>query len=374
MKLTSLSIVFPAYNEEKNITKTLRQALLVGNRLTDDLELIVVDDGSRDGTARMVSQMVEQDGRIFLITHLENRGYGQTVWHGLQSATKSWVFFSDSDRQFNLSELSKFVHFQEDFSVVIGYRYPRRDPAIRIISGQAWNLLVRLLFDLKVKDIDCAFKLIKRSTLEDLTIISGGATFSAELLLRLQQQGHSFKEVPEIHRPRRVGSQTGIKPQVVWRAFRELFALYRTSNLGRTIYRDIFRFALVGVVITVFDIVTLNAFYLYAHLTLYWATFFGFLVGSVSGYWLNNRWTYRRLNKKSNLAGLVQYTIIGAIGLIITELLMHQLAVRSGLNYNLSKLVAVAVVFFWNFFGNRYLTFNIIPSKKVIPNIRENRP
>lgn len=133
--------------------------------------------------------------------------------------------------------------------------------------------------------------------------------------------------------------------------------LNRPADPTKTFYRDLVLFGLVGVVSTVADIAVLNIFYIGFQTSIYVATLLGFLVGSVNGYLMNNQWTYQRLGKKAQLSALAQYSIVGAVGLGLTEIIMHLLTVQSGLNYNVSKLIAVLVVFFWNFFGNRYWTF-----------------
>jgi glycosyltransferase involved in cell wall biosynthesis len=357
MKLPSLSLAFPAYNEEANIAKTVKTALEAGSAVANDVEVIIVNDGSRDKTRDIVLELSKHDARVRLIDNPKNMGYGQTVWNGLKSATKEWVFFSDSDLQFDLSEISKLVPFSHSHKVIVGYRAPRRDPFIRILNAKSWNALVRLMFGLKIKDLDCAFKLFHRSVLENLKIQSGGATFSAELMTRLQKKGLVFKEIPVTHLPRTAGSQTGASFKVILRAFRELTKLYRTSGLGKTIYRDVFLFGVIGVVNTILDIAVLNLFYLDFKSSIYVATFLGYLVGSVNGYLMNNKWTYRRLEEKAKISGLIQFSIVSAVGLGATEVIMYLLSTQSGVNYNLSKIVAVVAVFFWNFFANRYWTF-----------------
>lgn len=357
MKLPSLSFVFPAYNEEPNVRPLVAAVLKLAPTVAKDFEIIVVNDGSKDKTKATVLALAKKDKRIRLVDNPQNMGYGQTVWNGMRAATKEWVFFSDADLQFDLSELKNLVPHSKDFDVVVGYRVKRRDPFIRLVNAKSWNIFIRLLLGVKIKDLDCAFKLFRRQVLDDLKITAGGATFSAELVARLQKKGLVFKEVPVTHRPRQAGSQSGAKFKVIIRAFKEVFRLYRTTDLGNPSIGDLWRFAVVGLISTIIDIAALNIAYRLLHANLYLATFIGFLLGSINGYLLNNAWTYQRLRKRAHTFGLVKYTVIGLIGLGLTELIIDWLAVRSGVNYNLSKLVAVAVVFFWNFFGNRWWTF-----------------
>lgn len=355
MRLTSLSLVFPAYNEEANISRLIETAVAAATKITDDFEIIVVNDGSKDKTEEKVAAWSKKDARVRLLNNVTNSGYGQTVWNGLRSATKEWVFFSDSDLQFDLNELTKLTTHTTNFDVVIGYRAPRRDPLVRLINAKSWNFLVWLLFGVKIKDLDCAFKLFRRSVLTDLKIQSGGATFSAELMARLQQQNIAFKEVPVTHLPRVAGSPTGAKPAVIIRAFKELVSMYQTTDLARPLLNDLWRFAVVGGVSTLIDIVLLNVGR-YLGLSIFWAIFGAYVIGAINGYLLNNRWTYHRLNHKPGLKGLLQYVTISLIGLALTEIIVF-LLFRAGLNLNFDKIVAVALVFLWNFFGNRLFTF-----------------
>lgn len=359
MRLPSLSLVFPAYNEEANVDELVAAALKAGQTVTDELEVIVVNDGSRDQTAAKIQAWSQKDSRVRSVDNEKNLGYGRTVWNGLQAATKDWVFFSDADLQFDLKEIRHLTAHSPNFDVVIGYRAPRRDPLMRLVNAKSWNMLVRLMFGLKIKDLDCAFKLFRRRVLTDIEIQSGGATFSAELMTRLQQRGITFKEVPVTHLPRQAGSATGAKPAVIIRAFKELFAMYRLTDLARPLWRifnDLWRFAAVGVISTLIDIVLLNFFLNQVGLALAWAIFWAYGVGAINGYLLNNRWTYHRLNRRPGLIGLAEYVTISFVGLGLTELIIHYL-IRFGLNVNLDKIIAVFLVFLWNFFGNRWLTF-----------------
>ncbi len=355
MRLTSLSLVFPAYNEAANLPKLLKAATEAAGKITADFEIIVVNDGSRDNTKALVEAAANKDSRVRLLDNPTNLGYGQTVWNGLEAATKDWVFFSDADLQFDLNEIGRLSVHTNDFDVIVGYRAPRRDPFIRLINAKAWNVLVRILFGLKIKDLDCAFKLFRRRVLGEIEVQSGGATFSAELMARLQQKGLAFKEVPVTHLPRVAGNPTGAKPAVIIRAFKELFGLYHTGELTRSVLADMIKFALVGLLSTIIDILLLNFFY-HLGLTVFWAIGWAYLIGAVNGYWLNNRWTYRRLKRRPGVAGLAEYISISFVGLGLTELIVG-LLVHYGFNLNFDKIVAVVLVFLWNFFGNRLVTF-----------------
>lgn len=223
--MTSLTVAMPAYNEGENIQAMVEDTLRIVGPLVADLEVIVVDDGSRDDTAAVVNRLTAVHPQVRLVQHEVNKGYGTAVWTGLTSATKELIFFTDADRQFDLQEIGKMLAQLTSADLVVGYRKPRRDPFMRRLNGKGWSGLVTLLFGYTARDIDCAFKLMRRQVVDHLRseVQSGGATFSAEFLVRAKRAGFCIAEVPiHGHRPRVAGSPTGAKLAVIVRAFKEL--------------------------------------------------------------------------------------------------------------------------------------------------------
>jgi glycosyltransferase involved in cell wall biosynthesis len=190
-------------------------------------EVIVVDDGSRDQTFARASAVAARDPRVRVVRHEVNRGYGAAVWTGLTAGTMEYAFFTDGDRQFDVRQIADLIRALPGHDVVVGYRVNRQDNAVRIANAHAWNWLIRTLFAVPVRDVDCAFKLFDRRVLQGLTIEAGGAMFSSELLARLKARGARIVEVPVKHLPREKGSASGGNPKVIARAFYELFRLYR---------------------------------------------------------------------------------------------------------------------------------------------------
>lgn len=215
----------PAYNEEPNIAPQVLDVIETLRPITDDFEVIVVNDGSRDRTGEIVQELAAEYPQVRLVQHPKNQGYGAALYSGFTNASKELVFLTDSDRQFDLNDIHKLLPLIDKADIVAGYRAPRRDPPIRILNGWGWNALVVLLFGYVARDVDCAFKLFKRDILQRITLITRGATFSAEFLVRAQRAGYRIIEVPVTHRPRRAGSPTGARPDVILRAFKELFRL-----------------------------------------------------------------------------------------------------------------------------------------------------
>jgi len=222
--MPSISLVLPAYNEAENIEPMVAEATPALQANADDYEIIVVDDGSKDDTAAVTRRIMEHDPHVRLVQHPVNQGFGAAVFSGFTNAEKEWIFYTDADRQFVLSELSKFTPYMDDYDLIAGYRAPRRDPFMRVLYGKGWSALCTLTFGYTVRDVDCGFKLFRREIIEKLAphIRSRGATFSIEWLVRAKRAGYRFVEVPVTHRPRVAGSQTGANIGVITRAFREL--------------------------------------------------------------------------------------------------------------------------------------------------------
>ncbi|MCG8591961.1 MAG: glycosyltransferase family 2 protein [Proteobacteria bacterium] len=222
-----LSLVFPVFDEQDNLGALLETALRTGSQLAGDFEIVVVDDGSRDGSAAILDTWRRAHPRIRTLRHSTNRGYGAALRSGLSSARGELVFFSDADLQFDLAELSKLLEHTDAFDIVAGYRSPRRDPWPRRLIAWTWGALVRALFDLPVRDIDCAFKVFHRRVLASIPLASLGAFINTEILVRARSAEFRIHQVPVSHRRRRHGRQSGARPRVILRALYELFSLQR---------------------------------------------------------------------------------------------------------------------------------------------------
>ena len=230
----SLSAVLPAYNEEACIVAAVRELAAVLRALVDDFEIVVVDDGSRDATGRLLAALSAREPALHLrvVTHQRNQGYGAALASGFDAARKQLLFYTDADRQFDVRELADFLaDLDESTDLVIGWRCPRVDPPLRTVNAWGWRLLVHALFGYTARDIDCAFKLFRRAVWERLTVRSRGAAFSAEFLIKARRAGFRVKERPVRHLPRTAGRATGARPAVIARALAELLSLRR--ELGR---------------------------------------------------------------------------------------------------------------------------------------------
>jgi glycosyltransferase involved in cell wall biosynthesis len=198
----SISAILPAYNEEAVIERSVRHVAEVLRTLTDDFEIVVTNDGSKDRTGQILKRLAAFDKSLQLkvVTHERNKGYGAALASGFDAATKDLIFFTDGDKQFDVAELAGFLPAMDgQTDMVIGWRKHRADPPLRLLSSGGWKQLVNLLFGYTAKDIDCAFKLFRRQVWESLTVNARGATFSAEFLIKARALSFSIKEQPAAH-------------------------------------------------------------------------------------------------------------------------------------------------------------------------------
>ncbi|MBI3522321.1 MAG: glycosyltransferase family 2 protein [Chloroflexi bacterium] len=227
-KLPSLSFFFPAHNEEGNVEAMVGDALRVLPTFADDLEVIVVDDGSRDRTPEIADGLAAKFSNVRVIHHQPNRGYGGAVRSGLRASTKRFIFYTDGDRQFHLEDLQRLVDALPGVDAVIGYRVKRRDPSHRVFIAAVYNRVIATLFGGGFRDVDCSFKLFRREVFEQVPldrVRSDGAFFSAELLVNLRVSGVTMTQVGIPHYPREIGENTGASPKKTLRAIRDLLLL-----------------------------------------------------------------------------------------------------------------------------------------------------
>jgi hypothetical protein len=225
--MRDISVIFPAFNEEGNIRCTVETMLKVLPKVATRWEVIVVDDGSSDATALICDELKAQHPEVEVIRHQQNRGYGAALKSGIMSAKYDLIFFSDSDGQFDLRELQQLICWSEDYDIVAGYRAKRHDPFHRRINALGWNVLVRLVLGIKIRDIDCAFKLFRRTVFDQVQIRCVGAMVNTEILAQATRLGMRIHQVKVNHFPRRYGKQSGANVHVIIKAFRELCRLWR---------------------------------------------------------------------------------------------------------------------------------------------------
>jgi glycosyltransferase involved in cell wall biosynthesis len=222
----TLSVIFPAFNEEANIRQTVEAARMVLPKLAQTYEIVLVNDGSRDATTPICDELAEQYPEVRAIHHMVNRGYGAALKSGILAARYDYIFFTDSDGQFDLQELENLIEYAGHYDIVTGYRAKRQDPPHRLINAWGWKTLVRMLLGVKVRDIDCAFKVFQRSVFDRIQIRSVGAMVNTEILAQANSFGMRIFEVKVTHYPRRAGKPSGANLRVIAKAFKELFRLW----------------------------------------------------------------------------------------------------------------------------------------------------
>ena len=249
-RVARLSYFFPAHNEAANLEGLVEEALATLPTLAETFEIIAVDDGSRDDTGVIADRLAGAHPDVVrAVHHSTNLGYGAALRSGFRAARYELICFTDGDRQFRLADLGRLLErgAAGDLpDVVAGHRLHRADPLVRTVYARLYRLANRVWFGLPVRDVDCACKLFRREVLRDVRVESGGAFFSAELLIKLRAAGATIAEVGVPHYPRTAGSPTGARPAVIWRAVRDFWALRlrlwanrdRALRRGRPIVTD----------------------------------------------------------------------------------------------------------------------------------------
>ena len=227
-RLEGLSLFFPAYNEEGNIKNTVEKAIPILKNIASKYELLIVDDGSKDKTGEIADKLAEEYSFIQVIHHCSNQGYGEALKSGFYNSKYQWIVFIDSDGQFDFSEVTKLIEKSGEADIVAGYRINRQDSLMRKLFGFGWTLLARLLLGIKVRDVDCAFKLVKKKVIDTIPKLQStrGGMISPELLGRAKKAGFKIVEVGVHHYPRKEGKQTGANLKVIFKSFMDLGKLW----------------------------------------------------------------------------------------------------------------------------------------------------
>jgi glycosyltransferase involved in cell wall biosynthesis len=222
----SLSAVLPAHNEQDNIKTTVDQCVSYLERNVGQYEVVVVNDGSSDNTRSIVSEISSDNPSVVLVNHEVNLGYGAALLSGFEKASLDYIFFMDSDGQFDINDLDRMLPYVDQSDVLIGYREDRADSSVRSLNAWLYSMYISFMFGLRVTDMDCAFKVFPTKSYQSIRpISSGGALFTAEFLIKLKNRGYKIKEFPIRHFPRRFGTQSGANLKVILRMFKESWKL-----------------------------------------------------------------------------------------------------------------------------------------------------
>ncbi len=223
---TGVSFFCPAYNDQDNIRSTVENVIGTLESLEQDYEIIIVEDGSPDGTAEVADALAEEYPGVKVIHHKTNRGYGGALRSGFCHAVSfDKVAYTDGDGQYDFAEFTLLLQAYDSGCAVAGYRLNRADSRKRVIQTGMFGLLLKLLFRLNVRDVNCSMKLFSRETLSDIVITSDSAFIDAEILIKLQRNGVEIRQVGVHHRPRLHGIASGAKLSVVLSTIRDAFSL-----------------------------------------------------------------------------------------------------------------------------------------------------
>jgi glycosyltransferase involved in cell wall biosynthesis len=222
-----ISVVLPAYNEEDNLEKVVDLAVEVMDSLVETFEVIVVDDGSTDATAEVGRALADRNGgRVRLLRHLTNLGYGAALRTGFGRARGELIFYTDSDNQFDIAELEHFLPLIAEYDVVVGFRVYRYDPVLRSMLSWIYNRMVRILFRVRVRDVDCSFKLFRREVLEKITIETDDFFVDTELVAKARRWNFRVLEKGVRHYPRLAG-ETTVRPSHIPETLRRIAVMFK---------------------------------------------------------------------------------------------------------------------------------------------------
>ncbi len=231
--INSLSIVYPMYNEKDNIETAVAEALRVGYKIAAEIEVVVVDDASTDGSGGIIDRLADQHPEVVALHHARNRKLGGALRTGFDAATKEWILYMDSDLPIHMDDALNAVPLTENADIVIGWRKSRAESRRREVISKIYNRMIRTFFNLHVVDVNFAFKLFKRSFYERIILTSEGSFIDAELLLEMQREGARFAELGLNYYPRVAGVSTLASNNVILVILVEMFR-YRLEAYGRS--------------------------------------------------------------------------------------------------------------------------------------------
>lgn len=211
----NLSIILPILNEQEGIRDSITD-ILKYSKYFSKFEIVAINDGSKDNTLSVLEDIKKKGKKIKIVNHKTNKGYGAALRSGIKSASYDWVFFTDADMQFDMRELLGFLQYTKDYDFIVGYRQERADPSKAKFRSWVYNRLVRILFGLPLRDVDCAFKLMRKSSIAKIHTSSNSFFISAELMTKAHKNRFKIKEIGVKHLPRRKGKSTVTPKRIIY--------------------------------------------------------------------------------------------------------------------------------------------------------------
>ena len=350
-KLKEVSAFFPAYEEEANIEKTVLCAEKTLKQVADKYEILVIDDGSKDKTGEIVKKLATRNNKIKLITHKENKGYGHSLRSGFKNAKYKWITFTDSDGQFDFSEFPNFILAQRkaNADLVVGYYKKRQVSFTRKLNTFFWQFIIRILFGLNVKDIDCGFKLIRKKVIDSIELTAGrGAFISTEFLVKAKAKNFKIIEIPVTHYSRKDGKSTGSNIKVIINSFKDLYKLKR----------KFLTFCFVGGTSALVSLIMFNFFY-WMKVGFILSVVLGISLALIYNFLMNRAVTFKAsetpIKKQWWKHGIV-YFISQGINLGMSFVVFSILG-EGTLRANISVITGIAISIPFSFFGSLLWTF-----------------
>ena len=365
-KLKSLTIFFPFYNDAGTVVSSINTAFEIGNKVTNDLEVIAIHGGnSKDKTADEIQQAKTIYPNLIIIDKSDNTEGYAVIKHGFKAASKGWVFYTDGDAQYSLEEdlfhlIDKQIETQAD--VINGYKIKRKDNISRVILGELYARFSRILFNAPIQDIDCDFRLIKKSLIDQITIESRDASILIEMVKKLEYKGAKFAEIPVKHYARIYG-ESNYKPlHLFLEKLRGDLSMYFKLKKHRTLYEkhQIFRFMSVGFISVSLQWLLFNIFTFKFNVPLFISTVLSDQVSIFISFYGNKNYTFQNSKIKSIYRTFTKFYIT-----VLTSTLLQALVVTIGglivrKNFILTNLIFISsylAAFVWNYFIQKRLVW-----------------
>lgn len=222
----SISVFFPAYNDEKSIPILIKKVEPMLKKYTSDYEIIIVDDKSPDNLAKVADNLAKKNKHIKVVHHKTNKGYGGALKSGFKTASKDLIFYTDGDGQYDPSEIARLLPHINKYDMVNGYKMKRSDNIARIIVGRLYHFFVKIMFSLPIKDVDCDFRLFNKKVIKNINLESDSGMICVEMMRKIRDKKFTIKEIPVHHYPRIEGKSQFFKVKRIIELFRDLFKLW----------------------------------------------------------------------------------------------------------------------------------------------------
>jgi glycosyltransferase involved in cell wall biosynthesis len=223
----SLSVFFPVFNDEATVRRVAEKALRVASELTDDYEVVIVNDGSPDNSGSFADAIARERPEVRVIHHPRNLGYGAAVRTGLGACSKQWICFTDGDDEYDLHDLKKLWRLRDFYDLIITFRYVRRYSNFRIVISQVYNRLLRRLFYMRFRDVSTGLRLVRKEIVDDIELYSNSPFIGAEIAIRTMLKGYRVGELGIQMFPREFGSGSSTSAENIYKTIVDMVSCYR---------------------------------------------------------------------------------------------------------------------------------------------------